>query len=483
MNKCIIINFDNSPMVVRPLGSHRIATLLRQNDWDAEVVDFGAYWSLEEFQQLMRQRVNENFKFIGISGIFLNTDNTPLDRFLRWCKSEYPQIKIILGAPQRYIFDNKNIDYNINGFGENAILVLLKYLFSNGPSPAFTMNLNSGKHIAANEYYPAYPLNSLMVKYEDRDFILPNEWLGVEFSRGCAFSCSFCNFPVLGVKGDYTRDAEDFRIQMLDTYDRYGVTHYYVADETFNDRTEKITKFADVVQSLPFDSYFSGFIRGDLLISRKQDREELLRMNFLGQFYGIETFNHAAGKAVGKGMNPDKLKQGLIDVKNYFKGYKQHHYRGFISLIAGLPHEPISSLYETRDWLWDNWQGQGFSMYQLEIPVSEYLTSSKISRDWAKYGYTNAESDISMSNYVPNKSLMKYPNLIWKNEHMTIKDAESISKEIENDREHGDFYSDNYSLARVGEGTLEDRLKLRPSTPARPPIRHIKNYISKKLGL
>jgi hypothetical protein len=322
-----------------------------------------------------------------------------------------------------------------------------------------------------------------MVKYEDRDFILPDEWLGVEFSRGCAFSCSFCNFPVLGVKGDYTRDAEDFRIQMLDAYDRYGVTHYYVADETFNDRTEKITKFADVVQSLPFDSYFTGFIRGDLLISRKQDREELLRMNFLGQFYGIETFNHAAGKAVGKGMNPDKLKQGLIDVKNYFKGYKQHHYRGFISLIAGLPHEPISSLYETRDWLWDNWQGQGFSMYQLEIPVSEYLTSSKISRDWAKYGYTNAESDISMSNYVPNKSLMKYPNLIWKNEHMTIKDAESISKEIENDREHGDFYSDNYSLARVGEGTLEDRLKLRPNAIAVHPMGHINNYISKKLGL
>jgi radical SAM superfamily enzyme YgiQ (UPF0313 family) len=480
MNKCIIINFDNAPMVVRSLGSHRIATLLRQNDWDVEVVDFGGYWTLEEFQQLMLQRVNENFKFIGISGVFLNTDNTPLDRFVRWCKSKYPQIKIILGAPQRYMFDNKNIDYNINGFGENAILVLLKYLFSNGPPPAFTMNLNSGKNISENEYYPAYPLKSLMVKYEDRDFILPDEWLGVETSRGCAFSCSFCNFPVLGVKGDYTRDAEDFRIQMVDAYDRFGVSHYYISDETFNDRTEKITKFADVVQSLPFDTYFSGFIRADLLISRKQDREELLRMNFLGQFYGIETFNHAAGKAVGKGMNTDKLKQGLIDVKNYFKGYKQHHYRGYISLIAGLPHETVSSLYETRDWLWNNWQGQGFSMFQLEIPVSEYLTSSKISKDWAKYGYTNAEADISMSN---DRLMVSHDNLIWKNEHMTIKDAESISKEIEGIRDIGDFYIDNFSLARTGAGTLEDRLKLRSYTPSIPPMGFINNYISKKLGL
>ena len=38
-----------------------------------------------------------------------------------------------------------------------------------------------------------------------------------------------------------------------------------------------------------------------------------------GHFYGIESFNHKSAKAIGKGMHPDKVKQGLIDVKNYFK--------------------------------------------------------------------------------------------------------------------------------------------------------------------
>ena len=73
----------------------------------------------------------------------------------------------------------------------------------------------------------------------------------------------------------------------------------------------------DVVETLPWKPYFTGFLRADLLVSRPKDKEELLRMGFLGHFYGIETFNHDTGKIIGKGMNPDKLQQGLIDVRKY----------------------------------------------------------------------------------------------------------------------------------------------------------------------
>jgi hypothetical protein len=48
-------------------------------------------------------------------------------------------------------------------------------------------------------------------------------------------------------------------------------------------------------------------------VSRPNDREELLRMNFLGHWYGLETLDKTAGKAIGKGMDPDRLKQGILD--------------------------------------------------------------------------------------------------------------------------------------------------------------------------
>jgi radical SAM superfamily enzyme YgiQ (UPF0313 family) len=151
---------------------------------------------------------------------------------------------------------------------------------------------------------------------------------------------------VLGVKGDYTRDAEDLREQLQLAHDQFGTTNYLVADETFNDSTEKITKFANAVEQLSFKPYFSGFIRPDLLVSRKQDREELLRMGFLGHYYGVETFNQVSAKAIGKGMNPERLKTGLVDLKNYFIENSDNKYRGSIGMIIGLPGETESKLDE-----------------------------------------------------------------------------------------------------------------------------------------
>ena len=484
MFKCFLLNADNGSLIKRGLGAYRIATFLRDNEWDVEVIEFAVQWSLEELQSLARQRIDSNFKFIGISALFLNTKVPVLELFLDWVKKEYPYIKIIIGGPERYRFNNSNIDYNLNGYGENALLMLLKYLFSNGPNPKFSMHMNSGRNIPANEYYPSYPMKSLMIKYEDRDFINSDEWLGVEFARGCKFACDFCNFPVIGVKGDYTRDAEDFRVQMMDAYDRFGVTNYYCSDETFNDRTAKITKFADVVETLPFAPYFTGFIRADLLVSRPRDKEELLRMGFLGQFYGIETFYHETGKAIGKGMNPDRLKQGLVDVRNFFEKKVGIKYRGSVSLIAGLPHEPKESLYTTMQWLLNHWQGHAFSMYPLEIPISEFYYSSKISMDYKKYGYIDASEDPDIVKHIVGRQAMDFKDiLLWKNEHMSIKEAEEISKEAESLKAIHDFRQNSFGLLRTGVGSLEERLLSFERDRPLPPTLFIENYISKKLGL
>ena len=62
-----------------------------------------------------------------------------------------------------------------------------------------------------------------------------------------------------------------------------------IADETFNDRLDKIRKFADVVESLNFQPWFSAFIRGDLLISQRNTWNELVRMNVMGHSMGLET--------------------------------------------------------------------------------------------------------------------------------------------------------------------------------------------------
>lgn len=469
MYKGLILNQCGKGPVVRSPGAHRIATWLRSHDWDIEVLDFLPFWTIDELKQFCVSRIDSDTKFIAFSYMFFTPqfNNLP-EELLIWLKSRYPEIKIIVGSQEKYLHGYQYIDYIIAGYGEYAILDLLKYLFSNGDKPKFVLEEPYFKYIDANKFYPAYPMKNSLISYEARDFLVSDEWLGIEFSRGCMFKCDFCNYPILGVKGDYTRDADDFRKQIVETYENFGIKNYVVADETFNDRTDKITKFADVVESLDFSPFFQGFLRADLLVSRPRDREELLRMNFLAQFYGIETFNHLSGKAIKKAMNPDKLRDGLIDIKKYFKTHGSNRYRGFISLIFGLPHETVDSLNETKKWLIENWQGESFGGNTLEIRLSSN-NSSLISDNYEKYGYRKMFED------------ERFPGLIWENDHMNIFQAQKISEEFQNLYRSNDFrvYShwlpdtENIDLEKK-QIEVEDRIRI---------LNRIKKYIHNKLNV
>lgn len=390
MNKGII--FGSSTYTgPRVCGAYRIATHIRQLGWDVEVVDFISFWTLSELKELTRTRVDHNTKFIGVGLVFIDTVLPVLESYFIWVRSTYPHIKIIAGhGTMTASFINKHIHYHIRGFGEHAVSALLHYLFSNGPAPKFCFPYTNV--IDSNTFYPAFPMPELYVGYEARDFIGENEWLTVETGRGCIFSCAYCSFPVIGVRGDYSRSASDFKQQLQTTYDIYGVSNYAIADETFNDRPDKISKFADVVESLEFKPRFTAYIRPDLLIRRPQDREQLLRMNVLAHFYGIETMNTPTGKAVGKGMPSEELKAGLLDVRRYFETHGEY-YRTTMSVIYGLPYETLDTISDAEQWFINNWQQQCVLVYPLRINKSTAGVESKISANLAKYGYTEIPED------------------------------------------------------------------------------------------
>jgi hypothetical protein len=232
---------------------------------------------------------------------------------------------------------------------------------------------------------------------------------------------------------------------MMVAYDKYGIENYLVIDETFNDSTEKITKFADMVETLPWKPYFSGFIRADLLISRKRDREELLRMGFLGQFHGIETFNDKSARYIDKGMKRERMQDGLVEVKNYFKQHVGKRYRANISLIAGLPHETLESLAQTRDWIRKNWMDQVTCAGPLEIAQKSDLRASVLSKDYEALGY-EVMPDVTLgdlaprnfegSNFNKDEILMSQTGthnaIAWKNKEMDIFQAWEWALSVDN---------------------------------------------------
>jgi len=58
------------PSIKRSAGGHRIATWLREHDYDVEVIDFWPAWTLPELIKLFEQRVTDETIFVGLSAMF-----------------------------------------------------------------------------------------------------------------------------------------------------------------------------------------------------------------------------------------------------------------------------------------------------------------------------------------------------------------------------------------------------------------------------
>jgi len=468
----------------RPNGVYRIATILRQNNWDVEVIDFFSFWPPHLLKKYIQSKITKDTKFIGFSFIFAEYDEV-FKQFVQWFKSEYPDIKIITGSSSNFKQDFELVDYHIRGYGEVALIELLKYLFSNGTKPKFNLN-QSNKHtkkIDANVFYQAFPMKELMQRYADNDFLEPDEWLGLETSRGCIFECAFCSYPVLGVKGDYTRSVEDFEMQLRDNYDRFGITNYTIVDETFNDSTKKIIKYADVVEKLPFETYYVGCLRPELLVTRPNDKEHLLRMNFVIPFFGIESFNHESRIAIGKGMHPDKVKQALLDTKQYFKTNKKGFFKGTISLISGLPGETAESFNETIEWIKNNWQNNSVICYKLFLDNDDFNKPSKMTLNYKKYGYEQMSLE-EIEKYKDQPDFRSYDStehVVWKNKNMNIFQADRLVDKI---LPYGGGLGDYQFGSLFVKGTFEERLKMTHTHNINYEIfsHRVRTYISKKIN-
>ncbi len=380
----------------RVLWPHRVATFLRMNDWDAEVVDFTAFWKLEELQELVRSRVSNKTVMFCFGTAFLNPWSPYLNDFIAWLKKEYPSIPVVVGGNNALVTPAENVDYWVDSYGENAVLALCKNLIGTLGAPLMTdpIFFGSKKVIRGLHHYPSAPLENYLVDYEDRDFMMPWECPQIETARGCMFSCSYCNFPIIGQAKDVSVSKEEFKRQLQLGYEKWGIVNWRVMDETFNDRPEKLQKYAEAVDELGYHTWICGFARGDLVVKHREHWDTYIRLGFLGHSMGIETFNREAGKLVRKGMDPDKLKEGLLDFQAYTDVHAPRRYRANIQMICGIPGESAESWNDSLQWLNTHWLRQSASAHILEVPdYDETLTNqSKFTKELVSNGLVKLEA-------------------------------------------------------------------------------------------
>jgi len=356
VNEEVSINAGNVS-VKRSGGAYRISSHMRSDGWDMEVLDFFPSWDDEELEEFFESRITNDTKFVGISVIL---PPEPIlvakyNRTIAWLKDNYPDVVIVCGSKNLITTVLINADYHLTGYGENGITELMKHTMgkesSIGLQEIFVEKYE--RHINwvnCDTSHPAFPHEDMTMQYQKRDFLKEHEVLTMEFSRGCKFRCSFCSYNVLGFKDKTLRDMDIAEREMQQNFDNWGISHYTTADETFNANPNNLSEIAKMVQRLPFTVDMTGFVRADLLVNNRQTWDDMLAIGHWGHYYGVETFNHEAGKFIKKGMNPDKLKQGLLDVREYFRK-NLGKYNASLSFIVGLPYEDAASIRSTFKWL------------------------------------------------------------------------------------------------------------------------------------
>jgi len=394
-----------------------MATFLRDYSWECDIVDYSEQWNINYLEKYLTRKITSNTKWVGFSYTWMTEKSEKIIELIRLVKRIKPELLIIIGGQSPYYHD-LGADYYIFGYAEYATLKVLDYEFGNGIPPFYT-KLFSGKYIDASKNYPSHDLKDYSIRFQDTDFITNKDILTIAFSRGCKFKCDFCTFPFIGIKEDTSSSEEILYRELMENYQKWGTENYYITDETLNDRTDKLIKIKNVIQRLDFKPNLTGFVRADLLKSHPEHIELLAESRVWGQFYGIETFNRTAGKSIGKGQNPDVVKETLLTVREYFQK-NLGLYRGTISMIAGLPYESLDSMRASQKWLEENWSDQLAYWYALQITSSTngIGTLSALGKDFSKYGYREM---INTEQVTRDKSTLLSDNQItWENDYTNI---------------------------------------------------------------
>ena len=419
----------------RSSGPYRLASYLRENNWETDLIDYFTRWNREDLVRYLTKHINKDTRWVGISYTWLATEEDAkiIREVAAFVRSIDPKILIIAGGLTPYEYD-LSADYYIYGYAEFALLKVLDYEFNNGPPIIYDKKFG-GKYIDAIHNHAAYDLPDYNTTYQDNDFIDKGDVLSIEFSRGCKFKCDFCTFPFIGIKEDTSTSEEALYRELMTNYEKYGVKSYFVTDETINDRVEKLVKIKNVVNRLPFEPDFTGFVRADLFRSHPEKTELMAEGRIWGHYYGVETFNQASGRAIGKGLNPDFVKESILSVKEYFLKHVGK-YRGTISMIAGLPHETLDSMRQSQQWFLDNWSDQSVNWWTLQIIDNGKL--SAMGKDFKKYGYSIIENP---GDYNVNRGPLKNSHLYWKNEHTNIFEVDDlVINEFGSKFKLGNFY-------------------------------------------
>ena len=435
----IFTDVTDTVTIYKAIGAYKIANTLRQQGYTCLVVDHLHAFTLDEIKQVIDKSVSVNTLFVGFSTTFFNnTLNSLKDdgsltygpvlsgvmpqgidfetQVTNYIKSRNYNCKIIVGGTKAHAnLNDKNIDYCIIGYGEISILSIANHLKSNTPLVNSYKNLY-GITIVDNRKNEDYDFVNSKFQWDELD-VGNSKVLPLEISRGCIFKCKFCSYPLNGKQNlDFIRDSDILYEEMQSSYDKYGVSNFYILDDTFNDSTYKLDLLLASVKRLSFQPKFWAYTRLDLIAQNNGLIDKLYDIGLRGIYFGIETLNKRTGLIIGKGFDRAKQINTIRQIRERYENQVTMHG----SFILGLPEENTSSMRQTFNQLMDEsiplhtFIFHGLNLYKNEsVPFN-----SELGKNFKDYGYTELNTN-------PDS-----PKINWKNQYLDNTIASELANEF-----------------------------------------------------
>ncbi|MCC6465768.1 MAG: cobalamin-dependent protein [Planctomycetes bacterium] len=343
----IAANQEQKPDPVVPLGAAYVAGAARRAGHETRMFD-ACFLGDEAADRLAAELRDFQPEVVGLS--LRNIDDVAWPRahsylphyrrLAQTVRAEAPESCLVLGGsaftlmPELFLADLA-ADYGIAGEGEQAFPELLQRL-DEGVLPARPRELGRRVFRAAVEALsqtePALDLLDLATYYARGGA------LNVQTRRGCAFSCSYCTYPLLEGQRSRLRDPAVVVDGIARVLQQVGARHFFVVDNTFNLPLPHAHAFCAELRSRNLGVHWTAYISPAGLTA------ELLQDMASAGCTSVEFGTDAAAPATLKGLGKSFGAKEIVNASSWAReaGLRFAH-----SLILGGPGETMQTLQET----------------------------------------------------------------------------------------------------------------------------------------
>ena len=330
-----------------PLGLISLATVVRDAGHDVRLLDPSFDRDLTRVKRELSELRPD------VVGFSLSTDLYPVAREL--CRhAKQLGATTVMGGPHPTLCadeiwrDCPDLDLIVSGEGERTLPALLARLqASETPAGLPGVSLRKGDSVVASascewiEDVDSLPLpdRTLLPTY---DRYSSSGYTGLVLTRGCPFSCAFCQPALTQVAGLFrSRGARSVVDEIEALYRRYGNRRFHIDDDLFVLRREWIVEICDEMERRGLLGKLRFIVLSRVDLFDTELAHLLKRMGVYYVMFGVESGSQAILDSFDKKITQEKT-QKAFDLA-HSNGFKTHAF-----VILGSPDETLESLSSTE---------------------------------------------------------------------------------------------------------------------------------------